>query len=1062
MFFCTFRADGKDKAINIFRNIIAFETSTFITCIQEITGSQPTSAKNMARTKQGLFGHHQNNHICGCYFTGQFANRSYLPQVKLASHATINPVSFTTKLTQTFHNPNDGPLEQCCYTFPLFDGVAVNGYTISYGDKVLRGIVKQKHAAKQTYQAAVDRGETAGLLESLPAGVFGVTLANIPSKTDILVQITYCGELKHDAGIDGLRYMLPTSIAPRYGNYPGQVLESNTIDQGGISITVDIDMGQSNIRKAQSPSHPIAVSMGGLSTSEQGSSFRPSQASATLTQGSTELDSDFILQLVIDDISKPQAIVETHPTLPNQRAIMTTLVPKFVLEPAHPEIIFIADQSGSMSGTKDSALISALKVFLKSLPLGVRFNICAFGSHFQFLWPKSQAYNEDNVAAAVTFVDSFNAQYGGTEILKPLEDAFKRHLKDLPLEVMLLTDGQIWGEDQVFEFVNEQIAKGVDARIFALGIGEGVSHTLVEGVARAGNGFAQFVTQDEELDQKVIRMLKGALYPHTTDYSLEVNYGNDAASSAMEDDFEIVERVNDCLVIDEPTDQRQDSPAFQKITSFFDTTADVDKPTKDDRQPANRYAHLPAIDTPKILQAPAAIPPLFPFNRTTAYLLLGPQSAHKNVVSVTVRAKSPEGPLELTIPISGQQVGTSIHQLAARKAIQDLQEGRGWLHSASVKGRTRINTLVKEKYKSRLDEIVEREGVRLGEKFQVASKWTSFVAVEDHSDQVIEAAKEKKQQPTNALFGSDCISSIANSSPSLPAGTLSPTGMAPPPPPGGLFGQSNAPSRMTAFPAQGSGLFGAASAPAPAPAGGLFGQSNAPQASSLFGSSNQSSALFGHSGASSSQPLFQQAAAPSAADPEQYQREMQDAASMPVATSDDEDLMVDAASHRPQAGPYRSSGGFAPRKQLSTISARTTGPRVGATRKRKVGAGTGAGAGALAPEQPSRTQPPRSTSMLHRLIALQFFTGAWMWNDELLELLGLERDKVDIQALGGHDDNNVPATVLVVAFLEVKLGEKREVWEMVVQKAKAWMQGKTGDDTEVERLVESAKELFKE
>lgn len=1019
----------------------------------------------MARTKQRPFGHHTYNHICGCYFTGQFGNRNYLPQVKLASHANINPVSFTTELTQTFHNPSDRPLEQCRYTFPLFDGVAVNGYTISYGDKVLRGIVKQKDVAKQTYQAAVDRGETAGLLESLPAGVFGVTLGNVPPRTDIVVQITYCGELKHDAGIDGLRYMLPTSIAPRYGNYPGEVLQSNTITKGGISITVDVDMGGSNIRKAQSPSHPIAVSMGELSTSEPGSNSRPSQASATLTQGSTELEGDFILQLVIDDISKPQAIVETHPTLPNQRAIMTTLVPKFVLKPAHPEIIFIADQSGSMIGTKNDALVSALKVFLKSLPLGVRFNICAFGSHFQFLWPKSQPYNEDNVAAAVVFVDSLNAQFGGTEILKPIEAAFERRLKDLSLEVMLLTDGQIWGEDQVFEFVNEQIAKGVDARVFALGIGEGVSHTLAEGVARAGNGFAQFVTQDEELDQKVVRMLKGALYSHTKDYSLEINYGDDASSSAMEDDFEIVERVNDCLVIEESTDQRQESSAFKKVMSFFDTSADLDKPIKDDRQSADRYAHLPSIDTPKILQAPATVPPLFPFNRTTAYLILGSQSAQRNIISITVRAKSPEGPLELTIPISGQQIGTSIHQLAARKAIQDLQEGRGWLQSASVKGRLRRNVLVKEKYESRFDEIVEREGVRLGEKFQVASKWTSFVAVEDHSNQEAEAAK-KEQQPTTALFGSDCISSIANSFPSLPAGTSSAPRMAPPPPPGDLFGQSNASSRARTLPAQGSGLFGSASStrtappPAPAAAGGLFSQSTAPQASSLFGSSNQSSALFGHSAASPPQPLFQQAAGPSAADFEKYQREMQDAASMPVATSDDEDLTVDATPHRRQAGPHHSSGGFAPRKQLSTIAARTTGPRVGATRKKKMA--PGAGAGALAAEQPSRTQPPRSTSVLHKLIALQFFTGAWMWNDELLELLGLDKDKVDAQALRGQGDNNVPATVLVVAFLEVKLWEKREVWEMVVQKAKAWMQGKLADDVEVERLLESAKELFKE
>ena len=65
-----------------------------------------------------------------------------------------------------------------------------------------------------------------------------------------------------------------------------------------IRIEVDIDMGKSAVRKTQSPSHPIAVSMGGLATSgETQALFQPSQAS----------------------------------------------VPNFVLEAAHLELIFIAD-----------------------------------------------------------------------------------------------------------------------------------------------------------------------------------------------------------------------------------------------------------------------------------------------------------------------------------------------------------------------------------------------------------------------------------------------------------------------------------------------------------------------------------------------------------------------------------------------------------------------------------------------------------------------------------------------------------------------------------------------
>lgn len=47
---------------------------------------------------------------------------------------------------------------------------------------------------------------------------------------------------------------------------------------------------------------------------------------------------------------------------------MVDLVPKFFLTPKRPEIIFIADRSGSI-GRHILMLKSALKVFLKSLPL---------------------------------------------------------------------------------------------------------------------------------------------------------------------------------------------------------------------------------------------------------------------------------------------------------------------------------------------------------------------------------------------------------------------------------------------------------------------------------------------------------------------------------------------------------------------------------------------------------------------------------------------------------------------------------------------------------------------
>ena len=107
----------------------------------------------------------------------------------------------------------------------------------------------------------------------------------------------------------------------------------------------------------------------------------------------------------------------------------------------------------------------------------------------------------------------------------------------LARRALLLSEGfgvfRVSKFDELFDYINKQVEKSKGKiRIFPLGIGSGVSHALIEGLARAGNGFAQAVQDGERLNNSVVRMLRGALTPHITDYTLEVKYEKD------DDDFE--------------------------------------------------------------------------------------------------------------------------------------------------------------------------------------------------------------------------------------------------------------------------------------------------------------------------------------------------------------------------------------------------------------------------------------------------------------------------------------------------------------------------------------------
>lgn len=986
----------------------------------------------------------QFNHICGFYYTVPNPQpyraplRQYLPPVDLSVHTTIVSSTSRTVLTQNFVNPaTDKAIPELRYTFPLYDGVSVVGFTCTINkDRVVRGVVKERNEARKTYQEAVDRGETAGLLEQLPeaSDVFTTTVGNVPAGAELRVEITYLGELKHDAEADGIRFTIPTSIAPRYGDYPGEMAKgSNVSTTGGIQIVVDAEMPRgSNIKNVQSPSHPISVTIGNTSIeASSGADMSLQKASATLSLGTTELGKDFILQVVAADMGNPIAVLEKHPTIPNHRAIMATLVPKFNLPSSRPEIVFVCDRSGSMgTGKRIANLKAALQIFLKSLPLGVKFNICSFGSHHELLFKKgSVSYDASSLEQAIKYVEKFSANFGGTEMFRPLEEVLTKRYKDMDLEVFLLTDGEIWDQQNLFGLINKHVegSKGA-TRIFTLGIGDGVSHALIEGVARAGNGFAQTVMDDEKMNSKVVRMLKAALTPHIKDYTLEVKYGAEpepkpepepeskAHATADDDDadFEMVEKVMDALsiTVSDPAPESKEKEAAdipQKPISLFDPAADPGVEMTDaskDTTAGGKYAGVPTLSEPKLLQTPFLIPPLYPFNRTSVYLLLSSETTQKTPKSVILRGTSAHGPLELEIPVTVlSEPAETIHQLAARKAIRELEDGRGWIFHAKDAANNTDGKLLKDVYEGRFADMVEREAVRLGVTYQVGGKWCSFVAVEEKEDsastgsndtvqeqvqdyqmfqmQLMLLEQQNKQRLMRARRAQGGGSAprnvhkraIQSGGLSMPLMQLSAKAARQTAPPGAhrfgggaLLGASHSPNQDAPVAVSRAPRGGLASAAAPAPAPAVAQPAGAPAERTSFKKSRA--------------PMFALAGVEAKQD----------------ESDDDDDEQVS--------------------------------PRVYA----------------LGLDPPIRSAAPaRNVDAFESIVASQTWEGYWKWNESFLQKLGVDIQKVlssqPLVALGPElsAKSDKLATALVLAFLQAKMADREEEWEMLVDKAYDWL-----------------------
>lgn len=952
----------------------------------------------------------------------------------MQAHATIKDVSSRTVLTQTFLNDSKEHVKDMVYSFPLYDGVSVVSFAATIGDTQIQGVVKEKQQARREYQDAVDKGSSAGLLEQLPeaSDVFVTKIGNVPAGARFVVEVVYIGELRHDAELNGTRFTIPASIAPRYGPNPNSALPPSTRRAtDAIQVVIDFQSPEGcQIQQIQSPSHLIAVSVG-RTTNMSTDAYMANRASATLSLDNITLDKDFVVVASVRGLDVPKALLETHATIPNQRALMATLVPRFNIAPTHGEIVFIVDRSGSMHG-KMNLVIRAMTILLKSLPVGTKFNICSFGTEHSFLWPRSKSYDDANLSEALSHIDAFQPNFGGTKIYEPVQATISQRFSDMLLDAIILTDGQIWDQDSLFNMIKKASAD-YKCRFFSLGIGSGASTALVEGIATAGNGVSQFVAEGEKMDKKMVRLLKGALTPHIDDYSLEVKYKQD------NDDFEIIESVKEAskVGITVQTDSTREGAAKTPL-SFFVSNLDLDRDGDVDMISAqtnkDKFAHLPKISPPSILQAPYRVPPLYPFSRTTVYLLLDPSTYHRTPEAVILRATSPQGLIELEIKVEDIGEGETIHQLAAKKAVYELEKDGGWLTTATDKV---DGTPIKNKYDGRWEELVEREAVRLGVKYQIAGKWCSFVAVEGGVEHETVVLGEKALPPSGTPFGSaQSLSRAAQAYGATSTGGYSgPSGW-------GAMPMQAAPGSATIAPPPPS------ASPASFGAARMFQSSAAPQLASpasLFGSSTanrqRSSPQMASFGAPATSPFAGSATSTSGG-------LFGSTGSSRFELSSRAPYTPSSAS-KPRGGPTslqperkKKSRKEAPDTRSTTEWTDTRSTAKGPDTRSTEWTDTRSTTGAAEFSGRQYHQFNSDDEKMHKIILLQKSNGSWAWDQLLANTLGISLDL--------EKQNAVVTTALAIAFLQKNMAHEAETWELIVEKAKTWLAQQDGVDAEKE------------
>ncbi|MHC4991373.1 MAG: VIT domain-containing protein, partial [Planctomycetota bacterium] len=183
------------------------------------------------------------------------------------------------------------------------------------------------------------------------------------------------------------------------------------------------------------------------------------------------------------------------------------------------ELVFVMDSSGSMNGFPIEKAKEVMTRAIDAMRPNDTFNVITFAGHTDVLWTKPKAASEANRAEAKRFVESRQGR-GGTEMMSAMRAALEQPPTSGPRPmriVMFLTDGYV-GNDMA---IIDAVQRNADTtRVCSFGGGNAVNRYLLDGLAHAGRGEAEYVLLESDADETVERFARRIQTPVLTDIRL--------------------------------------------------------------------------------------------------------------------------------------------------------------------------------------------------------------------------------------------------------------------------------------------------------------------------------------------------------------------------------------------------------------------------------------------------------------------------------------------------------------------------------------------------------------
>jgi len=458
--------------------------------------------------------------------SGQFES---VPLLHTDAVLDVRGLVVAATVTQQYANSSTAPIE-AVYVFPLPHDAAVYDMEIHIGNRVIRSVIREREEAKRVYEAAKSAGKRAALLEEERPNIFTTSIANIMPGDHIDVRMRYVEPLRWEE--DRVRLVFPMVVGPRYipGTQPvghtgtGWAMDTNAVADASritppvrnpdsrsghdISVSVDLD-----------PSFD-AASLNGVSHQISVRRLQDGRQHVELATGATLPNKDFVLEIKQPETTQPKTTLSLSPATDSGETyfLLTAFPPTAPPRERMPvETLYMIDVSGSMEGTSIQQARGALLQALDRLRPADRFGILAFSSGYGEFSPEPLPATAENLAAARRYVQNLQAG-GGTEMLPALLHLMRKPTTpDYLRHIILLTDGDLGNEEQIFAALHSDLG---NARLYTVAIGSAPNFFLATKMAQFGRGTFTHIADIGEIQQQMDCLFESIESPVLTDVKL--------------------------------------------------------------------------------------------------------------------------------------------------------------------------------------------------------------------------------------------------------------------------------------------------------------------------------------------------------------------------------------------------------------------------------------------------------------------------------------------------------------------------------------------------------------